>query len=157
MVTFDKKGNPIIEAEARIPYELALGPTWYRFYEGFRKERIMGTRCSSCERVLVPPRTFCPRCFIDMDEWVEVSTEGVVVSWVITNYEYFGMPTKPPFINSMIRLDKTDCNFVHLIGGFDLSDIDAVMQTVKTGMKVKAVWSNQKAGCIMDIKYFAPV
>lgn len=96
MMVFDKKGNPIIEEEVRIPYELAVGPAWYRFYEGFKKAKIFGTRCSKCNRVLVPARTFCPRCFVDMEQWVEVSQEGVLVSWVITNYEYFGMPTAPP-------------------------------------------------------------
>jgi len=157
VVTSDKKGNPIIETDARIPYELAVGSTWYRFYEGFKKEKIFGTRCPKCSRVLVPARTFCSRCFVDMDDWVEVSQEGAVVSWVVTNYEYFGMPTKPPFINSLIRLDETDCGFMHLIGGVDLSDLDRVSEKVQNGMKVKAVWRKEKTGCIMDIQYFEPV
>jgi len=156
MITFDKRGNPIIEAEARVPYELAVGPTWHRFYEGFKKEKIFGTRCSQCDRVLVPARSFCSRCFVDMDEWVEVSQEGAVISWVITNYEYFGMPTKPPFINAAVLLDGTDCGFMHLMGGVDLSDLDRVGENVKTGMKVRAVWRKEKTGCIMDIKYFEP-
>ncbi len=157
MVTFDKKGNPIMEAEVRIPYELAFGPTWYRFFEGLRQEKIFGTHCSKCDRVLVPARTFCPRCFVEMEEWVEVSQEGEVIAWVMTDYEYFGMPTKPPFISSLIRLDGTDCSFMHLIGGFDLTDLNTVTKTVKNGMKVKAVWSESKTGCILDIKYFAPL
>ena len=157
MITHDKKGNPVIEAEARIPYELAMGPTWYRFYEGFKEEKIFGTRCPDCNRVLVPARSFCPRCFVDMDEWVEVSQEGVVTTWVITNYEYFGMPTKPPFINSVILLEGTDCGFMHLIGGVDLSDLDRVGEKLKTGTKVKAKWREEKRGCIMDIEYFEPL
>ena len=157
MITYDKKGNPVIEAEVRIPYELAFGPTWHRFYEEFKKEKIFGTRCPTCRRVLVPARTFCPRCFVDMDEWVEVSQEGVVMSWALTDYEYFGMPTTPPFINSVIKLDETDCGIVHLIGGFDLNDIDIVERTVRTGMRVRAVWKEERTGCIMDIKYFEPI
>jgi uncharacterized OB-fold protein len=157
MLTYDKKGNPMIEAEARIPYELAVGPAWYRFFEGFKKEKIFGTRCLKCNRVLVPARTFCPRCFVDMEEWVEVSQEGVLMSWVITNYEYFGMPTKPPFINSLIRLNGTDCGFMHLMGEVELSDIDRVSEQVQNGMKVKAVWRKAKTGCIMDIQYFKPI
>ncbi len=157
MITYDKKGNPILEAEVRIPYELALGSTWYRFYEEFKREKIFGTRCVQCNRVLVPARTFCPRCLVDMEEWVEVSQEGVVVTWALTDYEYFGMPTSPPFINSVIRLDRTDCGFIHLIGGFEIGDLDSVRKNVTAGMKVKAVWREEKEGCIMDIKYFEPV
>lgn len=157
MVTFDKKGYPIIEAEVRIPYELAVGPTWYRFFEGFKQEKIFGTRCPKCGRVLVPARTFCPRCFVDMEEWVEVSQEGGVIAWVFTDYEYFGMPIKPPFITSLIHLEGTDCNFHHLIGGFDFIDLDTVRKKVKNDMKVKAVWSQERSGCILDIKYFEPI
>jgi hypothetical protein len=157
MITYDKEGNPILEIEARIPYELASGPTWYRFFEGFKQEKILGTRCPKCNRVLVPARTFCSRCFVDMEEWIEVSQVGNVISWVITDYEYFGMPTKPPFINSLIQLDGTDCGFIHLIGGFDLKDINIVRKTVKAGMRVKAHWRKEKTGCILDIEYFKPI
>ena len=67
------------------------------------------------------------------------------------------MPTKPPFIGALIKLDGTDVNFLHLIGGFDLSDPEHVRKTVKNGMKVKALWNDEKKGTIMDIKYFTPV
>jgi uncharacterized OB-fold protein len=157
MLKYDKKGNPILVSETIIPYESALGLTWHRFFEGFKEEKIWGTKCSKCSRVLVPARSFCPRCFVDMEEWVEVSNEGEVIAWALTDYEFFGMPTKPPFISALIRLCGSDCNFLHLIGGFDLSDLDLVRKTVKNGMKVRAVWEKEKKGRIMDIKHFEPV
>jgi len=157
MITFEKGGNPIIEAEARVPYELAMGPNWYRFFEGFKEEKIFGTRCNKCNRVLVPARGFCPRCFVDMNEWVEVSNEGVIISWVLTDYEYFGMPTKPPFVTAVIRLDGSDCGFMHLIGGVDLSDLNQVREIITRGTRVKAVWQKEKTGCIQDIEYFKPL
>ena len=156
MLTFDKKDNPIIEAEAIIPYEAVLGPTWQRFFEGLTEEKIFGTKCPKCGRVLVPARTFCSRCFVDMAEWVEVSHEGRVAAWALTDYKYFGMPTKPPFIGALINLDGTDCNFLHLIGGFDIKDLNTVRRTVKKGTRVRAVWKEEKTGNIMDIRYFEP-
>jgi len=152
-----KSEYDILTDKVAIPYEIAAGPTWTRFFEGFRQEKIYGTRCPKCKRVLVPARSFCPRCFVDTDEWIEISQEGSIVSWALTEYEYYGMPTKPPFIGALIRLDGTDSNFLHLIGGFDLSDPEFVRKTVKNGMKVKAVWNKEKKGHIMDIKYFEPV
>jgi uncharacterized OB-fold protein len=157
MMTLDKEGLPIIKAEARIPYELALGPTWHRFFEGLKEEKIWGTRCSECQRVLVPARSFCPRCFVEMEEWVEVSSEGVMVGWALTDYTYFGMPTKPPFVSGVIRLDGSDCSFLHLIGGFEIKDLESVKSTIRNGMRVRAIWRDVRVGGIMDIRYFEPV
>lgn len=157
MITFDRKGNPILETEVTIPYELALGPVWYRFFEGLKEEKIWGTKCPNCGRVLVPARAFCPRCFVNMEEWVQVSPEGVVEGWVFVNYEYFGMPVKPPYIMGSIRLDGSDCAFVHMIGGFDLTNIEDARKRVWSGVRVRAVWRERKLGTILDIKYFKPI
>ncbi|MFH1090404.1 MAG: Zn-ribbon domain-containing OB-fold protein [Pseudomonadota bacterium] len=146
-----------IETEVRLPYRLAYGETWTRFFEGLKEEKIYGTRCRKCQRVLVPARTFCPRCFVDTDEWLEVSPQGDLVAWCLTNYRYFSQPIDPPFISALIRLDGTDVNFLHLVGGFDLTDLETVRAKVKNGMKVRAVWEEEKLGHILDIKYFEPV
>jgi uncharacterized OB-fold protein len=146
-----------IETEVRLPYRLAYGETWTRFFEGMKEEKIYGSKCTKCNRVLVPARTFCPRCFVDTDEWVECSQEGTLVCWVLTNYRYFAQPIEPPFISALIRLDGTDVNFLHLVGGFELSNLDEVRKKVHNGMKVKAVWEEEKLGHILDIKYFEPI
>ncbi|MBN2284337.1 MAG: Zn-ribbon domain-containing OB-fold protein [Deltaproteobacteria bacterium] len=153
----EKQDLYILEDEVAIPYENVYGPVWTRFFEGLVEKKIYGSRCSRCNRVLVPARSFCPRCFVETDDITEVSQEGAIVSWVLTDYEYFGMPTKPPFIGALIRLDGTDSSFLHLVGGFDLRDADLVRKTVKNGMKVRAVWKEERKGHILDIKYFEPV
>ncbi|MEW6261572.1 MAG: Zn-ribbon domain-containing OB-fold protein [Thermodesulfobacteriota bacterium] len=146
-----------IETEVRLPYRLAYGETWTRFFEGMKAAKLLGSKCRQCQRVLVPARTFCPRCFVDTDEWLECSQEGIVVAWVLTNYRYFAQPIEPPFISALIKLDGTDVNFLHLIGGFDLTDMETVRRKVWNGMKVKAVWEEERLGHILDIKYFAPM
>ena len=156
MIKIDKNGNPYIEAEALVPYETAVGPTWHRFFEGFKEEKLFGTRCPKCNRVLVPARAFCPRCFADMEEWVELPQEGSVKTWALVDYEYFGMPTEAPFIFAVIELQGADCGFIHLIGGIDMSDLGTVRTRLKSGVRVKAVWNEKKTGNIMDIKYFEP-
>ncbi len=157
MITINKKGHPVIETDASIVYNLAAGPAWVHFFDSFKKERIFGKRCKKCERVLIPPRNFCPRCFDDQMEWVEVSGEGEIKGWSMTNYRYFGMPTEPPFITGLIRLDGSDVDMVHLIGGFDLNDMELVRRKIRIGVRVKAVWAEEKNGTIMDIRYFKPV
>jgi len=145
-----------IETEVRLPYRLAYGETWTRFFEGMKQEKIFGTKCAKCNRVLVPARTFCPRCFVDTDEWIECSQEGTLIAWCLTNYRYFAQPIEPPFISGLISLDGTDVNFLHLVGGFDMSSLDTVRGKVKNGMRVRAVWEKEKKGHILDIKYFEP-
>ena len=143
--------------EIRLPYELSYGPVWTRFFEGMAEKKLYGTKCEKCGRILVPARSFCPRCFVDTTEWVEVAQQGTLTAWSYVNYRYFGMPTEPPFIGALIRLDGTDVDFLHLMGGIDLDDFDQVRKTVKNGMKVRALWKEERQGHILDIRYFEPV
>lgn len=137
-----------------LPYRFAVGPVFQRFYEGLREEKILGNQCPRCHKILVPARTFCPECHVDMDEWREVSQEGEIVSWILARKPFFGMPAKPPFIAGLIRLDGVDCRFLHLIGGLDLADRDEIRRRVKKGSRVRAVWRKEKEGHLLDIEYF---
>ena len=147
----------VLETEVSLPYQVAYGATWTRFFEGLKEEKIFGTMCEKCKRVLVPARSFCPRCFVDTDKWVEVSQEGTLVAWVLTNYTYYAQPLKPPFITGVIKLDGTDVNFLHLLGGFDITNLESARAILHKGIRVKAVWNENKTGNILDIKYFAPL
>jgi uncharacterized protein len=157
MYTINKKGQAILEAQASIPYELATGSTWWKYFEAFKKEKIMGTKCPECNRVFVPAWPICSDCFVETDEWVELSGNGVIAGWSLTNYSYFGMPRQPPFIVAQIRLEGGGTDFWHFIGGVDMTDLDAVTQTIKIGTRVRPVWKEEKVGCVYDIDYFEPV
>jgi len=146
-----------LKTEIRLPYELSYGPVWTRFFEGMQEKKIYGTKCDKCGRILVPARSFCPRCFVDTDAWVEVAQTGKLTAWSYINYRYFGMPTEPPFIGALIRLDGTDVDFLHLLGGIDLADLDKVRGIVHNGMSLKAVWKDERTGHILDLKHFVPV
>ena len=140
-----------------LPYRFALGPVFHRFFEGLKEEKIWGNKCPRCGKVLVPARTFCPECKLDMDEWVQVSQEGQVAAWTLAAKEFYGAPVEPPFIGALIRLDGTDCDFLHLVGGFETTDLETVKSKIKRGTRVKAVWSEEKKGNMLDLKYFQPV
>jgi len=142
------------KAEIFVPYEPAMGRVLERFFDNLKNERILGTRCKKCSRVMVPPRGFCPRCFEQTEEWVDVGPEGVIESWSYVAYEYYGMRIKPPFVAGLIRLDGSDTGFLHMIGGFDQSDFNKVRENVKLGGRVKVVWNKEKKGDIFDIAYF---
>ena len=157
MYELNKKGQAILNTEALIPYEIATGPTWWRYFEEFKKEKIFGTRCPECKRVIVPAWPLCSDCFIETDEWVELSGQGTIIGWSLTNYKYFGMPKDPPFIVAQIRLDGGDTDFWHFIGGLDLTNLDLLTKTLTNGKRVRPVWKKEKKGCVYDIDYFEPI
>ncbi len=152
-----KKDYNTISNVIRLPHKYAAGPTFTRFYSGLKEGKIYATSCPACKKVFVPARSFCPGCLTNLDEWIEVSQEGEVVSWVYSNKEFFGMPGKPPVVLALIRLDGTDCDFLHLIGGIDMDDPDTVKASIKRGTRVRAAWNDEKKGHMLDIKYFEPV
>jgi hypothetical protein len=146
-----------IRNDVALPYQWALGKTWTRFFDGLKEERIWGTQCGGCQKVYVPARPFCPVCLKDMTKWLEVAQEGKLVSWTLVDTRYHGQVKEPPYIVAMIRLRGADCDFHHYLGGVDLSDRKKLAKKLKTGTKIKPIWSSGKNGNISDVEYFALV
>ncbi len=134
-----------------VPYSWCYGSSISEFFEKMKNEaKIYGARCSKCKKVLVPAVMLCGRCFAPTEEWVELKDEGIIDSFTIVNLPYPGQPTTPPYAYGMIKLDGANTFFVHLISGIEFNKI-------KVGMRVKAVWNEERKGTLFDIKYFKPV
>jgi uncharacterized OB-fold protein len=129
------------------------GKAGSRFYIALRDEKkILGSRCDTCDKVFWPPRTTCGRCFSQLPEadMVEVGPGGVLESFTVVNYnEPVIHPKKVPFAYGIIKLDGADCGIAHFI---DEIDLDAV----EIGMRLTPVFSEDRQGNILDIKYFKP-
>jgi len=147
----------MLEGSISLPYRWAFGPVNTRFFEELKQKRIFGTKCPQCARVLVPARKFCPRCFVDADEWVEVKDEGTLRTWAFINYAYVAQPKEPPYITAVIDLDGADVGLSHYVGGVDFSDLAKIKAKVKIGLRVRAVWKEKREGLITDIEYFVPL
>lgn len=135
------------------------------FLNGLKEGKILGTKCHTCNRILVPPRIFCEWCFRDIDEWVEVADTGIISTYSIS---YISTDPKQrvdkPIISGVVWLDGTNLptpasktvrhwgGFLHLFG-------EVTPEQIKIGMKVKAVWEapEKRTGSILDIKYFKPI
>ena len=153
-----KEEFPLLKGTIELPYSWAIGPAAAKFFDEFKKnKRIMGTQCSTCNRILVPARAFCPRCFTDTEEWIQVSDEGTLRTFCITYYSFPGQPTEPPYAVGIIELDGADTGITHYIGGVDLTDVKEATKKIKVGIRVKAIWKDNREGTIHDIKYFKPV
>ena len=152
-----KEESRTVEGMITLPYKWSMGPVFTRFFEEFKNKRIMGTKCPKCNRVLVPSRRFCPRCFEDLTEWVQVSDKGTVKTWSLITFEFTGQAKPPPYIQGLIDLDGAGTSFAHFIGDIDLTDLEKVKDSIKIGMRVQAKWRDERHGDIYDIEYFKPI
>lgn len=153
-----RKVSDVMEFEVwwKIPFRHYAGIHATKFFEGLKNKKILGVKCPKCERVLVPPRAFCERCFVETNEWVEVKDEGVVVTLSVTYMKFTGLPD-PPYAVGIVKLDGADTGILCYLGGIDLSDWKKVHEVFKPGTRVKAVWKDIPEGKITDILYFKVV
>ncbi len=114
------------------------------------KKKIMGMRCPTCNRVYVPARSTCGECFEQINEYVEVGTKGTVMTYTVCNEGSIAQPVEAPIIYGIIQLDGADNGFVHMIGGVDTENLSV-------GMRVEAVFNEERTASILDIKYFKPL
>lgn len=141
----------VAEGRLAMPYRYFPGPTATRFFQELRDhQRILGIRCPRCNTVYVPPLSTCGRCFEGLGDWVEVGREGVLQSFTMTHYTLPIHPAPAPLVHGLIRLDGADTALLHLIGESDYASL-------KTGMRVQAVFKEERAGNILDIRYFRPM
>lgn len=135
-----------------VPYTWTVGANGSYFFTELRdKKRIWGTRCSVCEIVYVPPRKGCPRCFCEPLEWIEVGPQGTLQTFTVVRYADPAIhPVKAPLAYGVIKLDRAETGLVHIIG-------DAQLDEIISGMRVEAVFNDERRGSILDIKHFRPV
>ncbi len=137
---------------ANLRYRWSTGAAVGRFLAELKNGKIVGRKCDKCKRVLVPPRMFCERDFIQTSKWVYVQDAGIVDTYSISYIAADASRLEKPLIVAVIRLDGTgEAGILHILGGIEPKD-------VMIGMRVKAVWKpkRRRVGAITDIRYFAP-
>jgi len=147
--------NSIIE-HWDITYTHDMGPVVTEFYEKLAGDRIFGRHCPKCDRVLVPPRSFCDRDFTDTDGWVEVGRSGVIETFTVVFQKFRGLPD-PPYCIAYVRLDGADTSILNFVKVPGLDDAEAVRAKIRVGQRVKAVFAPaaSRTGRITDF-WFEP-
>ena len=134
-----------------IPNTYSAGAVGSRFLIELRdNKRIMGIRCPTCNRVYVPARSVCKDCFAQLNEWVEVSDKGTLLTYTVTHQATRVQPMEPPLVYGIIQLDGADNGFVHMLG-------EVEFEQLRIGMRVQAVFKEKREASILDIKYFKPL
>ena len=132
-------------------YKYAAGVVGSRFLTELRDNRqIMGIRCPKCHRVYVPPRLTCKECFVNLDEWLELSGQGSLSTYTVVYYSEPFHPVESPVFYGIIQLDGADTGLPHLLG-------EVESDSLSIGMRVGPVFKEKREGNILDIKYFKPL
>ena len=141
----------VLAGKVDLPFSYSAGSTASRFFVELRDHRrIMGKKCPRCRRVIVPPQLLCNACFVETDQWVEVGTEGTLVTFTVVYRGGSHHPKDPPLTYGIIKLDGADTSLVHFL---EETNVDQI----KPGMRVKAVFAKERIGHILDIECFRPV
>jgi hypothetical protein len=129
-------------------YRRSVGPVMGRFFGALKEERIEGVRTRS-GRVLVPPHEYDPETGEAVGDFVAVGNAGVVSTWAWVTQPRPKHPLDRPFAWALIHLDGADTALLHAV--------DARSESrMKTGMRVRARFRNERVGEILDIACFEP-
>ena len=144
--------EPVIHSRTRLwKYRHYAGPVRSKFLVELRdNKRIMGTKCPVCNRVYLPARPTCFVCFCQLDEWVEVSDKGTLITYTVVYQPEPAHPMDVPFVYGIIKLDGADTGIAHMVSEVDPKDL-------RIGMRLEAVFTEERQGSILDIKYFKPL
>ena len=140
--------------EPNASYHWDTGVAIGRYLAGFKAGKLVGVKCTSCKRLLIPPRAFCEQCFVPIHEWVEFPGTGIVNTYSVTYVKWDRSTVEKPSIPAVIEIDGATQGYgiMHMLGEVDPKEI-------KIGMKVKACWkpAGEREGSVTDIMYFKPV
>lgn len=122
-----------------------------KFFRAIKDEgKILGTTCLVCDITYVPGRVFCERCMAELDDWVDMGTQGEVFAFTVLYENVDGTPKQEPELVAFIQFG--DGGLVHRLGEIDADE-------VMIGLPVEAVFKPkaEREGSILDILYFKPV
>jgi len=134
--------------ELAFDYTRSLGPTLSRFVTGLANGVLVGA-LGADGRVYVPPLEYDPVTHAALTDFVEVADHGEVVSWSWTDDPLPGQPLDRPFAWALIKLDGADTAMLHAVA---VESSDAI----RTGLRVRAQWAEQRRGHVRDITCFVP-
>ena len=125
-----------------------------RYLAGLKEGVILGGRCSTCRKTIVPPRTVCEWCFRPMTEYIPLQDTGIVNTFSLCYVTWDVKRISEPQIPAVIEIDGASPlhGIMHM-----LDEVDP--QAVHIGMRVQAVWKppTERQAAITDILYFKPI
>lgn len=143
-------GTPTLTAQFTLEYTFkrSLGNVLSAFFTALRDGKVVGVRTQD-GRVLVPPSEYDPRTAAELTEIVPVASCGVVTTYTWVAEPRPKHPLQRPFAFALIKLDGADTAMLHVVDAVD-------PDRMRSGMRVRVQWAQQRVGAITDIACFVP-
>ena len=130
-------------------YKRSTGPVLGAFLTGLRAGQLLGSRTAD-GRVLMPPSEYDPLTGLATTGLTEVPDSGEIRSWTWLPEPAESSLVDGPHGWALIQIDGTAGALLHLIS-------TPQPQALRAGLRVRAVWREQREGSLRDIAYFEPV
>jgi uncharacterized protein len=116
------------------------------FAEFLKERKLMGSRCTSCGELFVPPRPLCVKCSGTAMEWVELKGTGRLKAFTCISIgpsfmREEGFTRDRPYCTGVVQLDEGP-GMVGRIEGVDAADPAGIV----IGMPVQAVYLDRATG-----------
>ena len=106
-------------------------------------------RCLGCGADNRDDARFCAACGVPTDEEVAVADRGTVTTFCVVNVPFYGQKIEIPYVSATILLDGADIGIFHLVQEVPAED-------VHMGMRVEAVWDDERRPTLESINHFKP-
>jgi uncharacterized OB-fold protein len=124
------------------------------YLAGLKKGQLLGSRCRTCRKTVVPPRMVCEWCYRPMDAYVPLRDTGTVNTFSLCYVTWDVQRVAEPEIPAVIEIDGASAlhGIMHRLG-------EVEPKKVRIGMRVQAVWKpiEDREGAITDILHFKPI
>jgi len=123
-----------------------------RFFIELEHQRLLATRCATCERVYAPPRPLCPHC-VQPTAWIELPGTGTVETFSVlhfspgSNADVAALPT--PYVFAYSLLDGASTLFPHLLR--------CAPEQVAIGLRVRVQFATEAVEHPIHLIYFVPM
>ncbi len=133
-----------------VGHKYTMGVAGEHFFQHLKEHgEITATIHEGSETAVLPPRLYDTDTFAPIQDWVTVGPEGTVDTFTILDKDRHGEPYDAPRVLALVRVDGAAGGLVHWIGSCAPDD-------VTIGMRVRAVFEEERRGGMSDIRHFEP-
>lgn len=145
----EKLQKDLQRPEAAQPTAEAASPRPFN-YSGFSaylaEGQLMGTRCTACGAVYLPPRELCPACYAAAMDWLPFSGEGQLVGFTaialgLPEFTAEGYDRSHPYCSGVVRLREGPAISAQIV------QVDcAHPESIRIGLPLRATFIEYMSG-----------
>ncbi len=104
------------------------------FWDFAKAHELRVQKCTKCGELHYPPSAFCPNCSNLDSEWVKLSGNGKVYSFVVVRRKYPGFENKIPYVVAIVETAEK----IRMLSNI----VECKPEDVKIDMPVQVTWED---------------